>query len=287
MHALFWVLAACGVMISVGLFTRLASLAFAMLFTYVFLLEQAAYLNHFYLICILAYLLAIVPANAAWSLDAWLFPRIVSATVPNWGLWAIRGHLHLLFYGGLAKLTATGCKGTDADLAGRNRITVSVVAEPWTPYLFAYGGLLFDLLIVPALLWRKTRWPALAAMAFFHVSNARLFPIGIFPWLMLGATTIFLPPDWPRKWLAWLGGKMADTVECATPRPTDHPSLATTLILAILLIHFSVQLVVPFRHYLYPDDASWTEEGHLCAWRMKLRDKRGWVQFLITEVVAQ
>jgi hypothetical protein len=143
---------------------------------------------------------------------------------------------------------------------------------------------LFDLLIVPAILWRKTRWPALAAMIFFHVANARLFPIGIFPWLMLGATTIFLPPDWPRKWLAWLGVKPAGEVP-TMPHPA-RLSVATGLILAALSLHFAVQLIVPFRHCLYEDDASWTEEGHLFAWRMKLRDKRGWMRFAVTDLAT-
>jgi hypothetical protein len=47
-----------------------------------------------------------------------------------------------------------------------------------------------------------------------------------------------------------------------------------------------VQLIVPFRHWLYPGDASWTEEGHLFAWRMKLRDKRGRVIFWLTDPVS-
>jgi vitamin K-dependent gamma-carboxylase len=295
MHALFWLLAALGVLIAVGLLTRLACVSFAVLFTYVFLLEQAVYLNHFYLICLLAWLLALLPANAAWSLDAWLIPRTGSATIPNWALWTIRGQLFICyFYGGLAKLNYDWLMGEPMRiwLAEKQEFPVlgPLFLEAWMPYFFAYGGLLFDLLIVPAILWRKTRWPALAAAAFFHLANARLFPIGIFPWLMLGATTIFLPPDWPRQLVSWLGlswrspriPNLRGAVASQAP-PQPPLSWRTSSILALLAIHFSVQLIVPFRHYLYPDDASWTEEGHLFAWRMKLRDKRGWVRFVITD----
>ena len=36
---------------------------------------------------------------------------------------------------------------------------------------------------------------------------------------------------------------------------------------------------MPLRHWLYPGDVSWTEEGHHFSWRMKLRDKRAFVTF--------
>jgi vitamin K-dependent gamma-carboxylase len=47
--------------------------------------------------------------------------------------------------------------------------------------LFSYGGLLFDLLVVPFLLFRHTRPLALLAAVGFHLMNSQLFTIGIFP----------------------------------------------------------------------------------------------------------
>jgi hypothetical protein len=35
----------------------------------------------------------------------------------------------------------------------------------------------------------------------FHVLTSVLFPIGIFPWLMIALTPIFFDPSWPRRWL--------------------------------------------------------------------------------------
>jgi hypothetical protein len=34
-----------------------------------------------------------------------------------------------------------------------------------------------------------------------------------------------------------------------------------------------IQVGVPLRHWLYPGDVQWTEEGHRFSWRMKLRSK--------------
>ena len=66
-------------------------------------------------------------------------------------------------------------------------------------FFFSYGGMLFDLLIVPALLWSRTRPFAFVFCIFFHVTNKMLFDIGIFPFLAIAATTIFFSPDWPRR----------------------------------------------------------------------------------------
>ncbi|MFT7621083.1 MAG: hypothetical protein ACI9WU_000244 [Myxococcota bacterium] len=58
----------------------------------------------------------------------------------------------------------------------------------------AWGGLLPDLFWVPLPLWRRTRAAAFVVAIGFHFSNMVLFDIGIFPWLMTGATTLFLGP---------------------------------------------------------------------------------------------
>src|SRR5690606_37688996 len=66
-------------------------------------------------------------------------------------------------------------------------------------YGLSYGGLIFDLAVVPVLLWRLTRPFAFAAAVAFHLTNSQLFHIDIFPWLAIGATTIFFAPDWPIR----------------------------------------------------------------------------------------
>jgi vitamin K-dependent gamma-carboxylase len=48
---------------------------------------------------------------------------------------------------------------------------------------------------------RRARPFILVALTSFHFMNDRLFRIGIFPWFAIVATTLFLPPEWPR--LLW------------------------------------------------------------------------------------
>ena len=64
-----------------------------------------------------------------------------------------------------------------------------------------YGGMLFDLLIMPLLMWRPTRIAGFAGVLFFNFTNAITFNIGIFPWLSTALSTVFFDPGWPRRYV--------------------------------------------------------------------------------------
>jgi hypothetical protein len=147
-------------------------------------------------------------------------------------------------------------------------------------YGFAYGGLLLDLLVVPFLLWRKTRPFAFAAIVLFHLMNARLFSIGIFPWFMIAATAVFFNPNWPRHALnlLGLGQKSSDA-----PAKIKLPNWGLTL----LAVYVLLQILLPLRHFIIPGEVSWTEEGHRFAWHMKLRDKDASANFTITNAADE
>jgi hypothetical protein len=91
---------------------------------------------------------------------------------------------------------------------------------------------------------------------------------------MLALSTLFLPPGWPRRLPGW--SRLAPRL-AGGPRPTPSPRPAAVALW--LLLFFVPQLLLPLRHWLYPGRVSWTEEGHLFAWHMKLRDKEGHVRF--------
>lgn len=272
MFVLFHVLGALSVCIALGLFYRVAMALFWLAFTYVFLLDQAQYLNHFYLVSLVAFLLIFVPAHRAFSLDALLRPGIRSQVASAWALWLLRGQMAVVYvYGGIAKLNPDWLAGepmrawmadrTDFPLIGH------LFTQEWMVYAFSYGGLLLDLFIVPLLLWRRTRLPALAMALTFHLMNDQLFNIGIFPFLAIAATLLFMPPGWFRPWFA------------RRPAPNDPPTWAgarrRSWVVAGLAVWFAVQMLLPLRHWLFPGDPSWTEEGHTLAWHMRLRQKGG------------
>ena len=200
----FYVLAGLSACAAAGFCYRLAAPLLWAGFTFVFLLDQAHYLNHFYFTSLLAGLLAVTPAHRAFSVDSLLRPRIRSATCPWWAVNVVRFQVGVVyFFGGLAKLNADWLAGRPAELmlAGRTHFPLvgPLLDERWAALAVAWGGVAFDLFIVPALVWRRTRLAALIAAAGFHLTNHLLFNIGIFPWLALFATVILWPPGGSRS----------------------------------------------------------------------------------------
>src|SRR5262249_45819338 len=168
-----------------------------------------------------------------------------------------------------------------------------IFTADWVVYSFVIGGLMLDLLVAPLLLWRRTRLFAFAAAVVFNLVNAVIFDIGIFPWLMLGALFNFFPPDLPRRFArAFMSSEeealdiepSQTDVQKTIPERSSFPSLTTTqkLVAGLLAAYLAVQLLFPLRHYLYPGDVSWTEEGHNFSWHMKLRTKGGDAVFTVT-----
>ena len=315
--ALSIVMIVSGVLVSAGFLYRAASVAFFVAHTYQFLLGAANYLNHAYLISLLAGLMILMPAHRTLSVDAWLWPRR-STTVPHWPRALLRAQLGIVYvYGAIAKLNTDWWvyhqpirrwMQNSADRVAKTpwirsfdglRAWMSPEGTPWPKALhdavasegftvfIAYGGVAFDLLIAPALLWRRTRPFAAAVAVGFHVSNMHLFSIGVFPWLMLAATTLFFEPTWVQR-LPWLGPRLERVAQWLSGRATREPSTPrrTSLWAGLWVGWLVVQLVVPLRHHLYAGDVAWTEEGHYYAWRMKLRSKRGSVRYRVVDTVS-
>jgi vitamin K-dependent gamma-carboxylase-like protein len=283
MYLHFAVLGILAICIAAGFRYRLSATLFFLGFTYVFLLDESRWLNHFYLVILVSFLLIFVPAHRAFSVDSLVRPLIRSDTVPAWSPWILRAQIALVYlFGAIAKLNSDWLHGEPMRmwLADRTDFPVigSLFTQQWMPYFFSYGGLLFDLLFVPLVLWRRTRPVALAVGIMFHLMNSRLFDIGIFPWFMLAANLLFLSPGWPRLLLRL---PKLDTSSVAPVVGPRH-----RLIVVALAFYFVVQVLIPLRRYLYPGDVNWTQQGDRFAWRMKLLDVQGEAQFTATDPVS-
>ncbi len=298
MYVHFFVLGAAAFCIMIGFCYRIAASIFFVGFTYVFLLEHARYLNHFYLVCLISFLLIFLPANRAASVDSLLRPKIRSDTVPAWTLWLLRAQVGIAyFFGGIAKLNRDWLVGGEP-----MRIWLSpfiklpvfgpIVQNEWVVYGFVYGGLFLDLFIVPLLLWRRTRPFAFVAAILFNLMNAIIFSIGIFPWFMLAASLIFFPPELLRRFVRAIkssgySGLDDDAPEAVQSTLLAKPEVNSPLMpfqrrtLGLLAAYLAVQIVMPLRHYAYPGNVSWTEEGHNFSWHMKLRTKGGRSTFTV------
>jgi hypothetical protein len=144
--------------------------------------------------------------------------------------------------------------------------------------------MLFDLTIPFLLLWRRTRMPAYLAVIFFHSVTGWLFPIGLFPVVMVAFTTLFFADDWPRR--------VAHALRLPLPAPNPegadsgagevgarHPRFA----IAFVILWVSLQVLVPLRFLVWPGCVNWTEDGFRFAWRVMLVEKYADARFRIVD----
>jgi vitamin K-dependent gamma-carboxylase len=291
MYLVFCAIVISGLLTAVGCFYRVASLLSALLFTYVFLLDRTNYQNHYYLISLIAWWMPWLPLHQFVSVDAWRNPRIYGEQVPAWPLWLLRFHIGLpYFMGGLAKITADWLLGFPMSemIASKHELPIlgTIASGEHVGIIMAWAGMFFDLIIVGLLLWPKTRIVAYVACVLFHLTNAVVFNIHIFPWFMILATPIFFSPDWPRRVLAT--GRIAKDADSDLP-VSNSKSLSNGF--AIFLTAYAIfHILWPLRGHLYEGQTSWTERGHYFAWRMMLRGKKVVLGFAIkdekTSVVA-
>ena len=282
MYVHFAALVVLGILVALGLYYRVAIVLLFLAYTYVFLLDESVYMNHYYLISLLCFLMIWMQPQRAFSVDRWRRPDM-PATVPRWNVLLLRVQLFIVyFYGAVAKLNPDW-------LAGEPMYSAIVAHAPDVPelathfppallaYAIAYGGLLFDAGIPIALCFRRTRGIGFVVAALFHLLNEIFLHIGVFSYLMTGAITIFFDPDWPRR--LWHRGHAA---AAPTARPSP-PSRWRCAGLAALHLYVLAQLLIPLRHWLYPGQVSWTEEGHRFSWQMKLRAKTGEMTVTVTD----
>lgn len=308
MYIHFAAMAVLAAMIALGLWYRVSIAAFGALFAYAHLIDKTNYLNHYFLVIWLCLMMACLPLHRMWSLDARRKPALQAAGVPAWVLWALRAQVALVYvFGGIAKLKYDWlveaqpmqtwlAANTDFPIAG------PLFDQPWVAYALSWAGAVFDLTIVPLLLWRRTRVLAYAAVIAFHLITARLFHLGMFPWIMIASSCLFLPPGWPRRWFR---GARHPTQPTTGPRfaGTPHPTQTTTeaplartppaqaastprrprIVIALLGTYFAFQVAMPLRHLLYPGDVCWTEEGFRLAWHVMVMEKDGSVELNVTE----
>jgi hypothetical protein len=284
MHAHFQVLVILALAIAAGFHSRVCAALFFAGFTYVELLDKATYLNHYYLISLLSGLLVVMPAHRTWSIDAWRRPRSAAATVPTWAIDLLRFQVGVVYvFAGLAKLNADWLlhgQPLRIWLAARSDLPLvgGFLAQRQTAYVSSWCGAGYDLCIVIPLMNRRWRSGAYGTVVVFHALTGLLFPIGMFPAIMIVATLIFFPSDWPRRWLR--AGRLPDQASPLDPLPTRPLRTAGCV---MLVAYAAMQVAVPLRSYWPAMEPDWTNRGFNFAWRVMLVEKAGYVDFAVSE----
>lgn len=275
-------IAAIGIIL--GLFYRFSAILFFVCFTYVELLDKSNYLNHYYFVSLMSFIMILVPANRRFSIDAHLFPKIRTNLTYQWHIGLIKFQLAMVYvFAGIAKLNSDWL--IDAQplrtwLQAHHNLPIvgSYLQESWSAYLFSWFGCFYDLFIVFFLLSNRFRPLAYFAVVFFHVVTWYLFPIGVFPWVMIFSTLIFFSVHFHERilnFLTRLFPKSKGSTE-ASFQLKRKPILNY-----FLLVYITLQLLIPFRYVLYPGDLFWNEEGFRFSWRVMLMHKEGHATFYL------
>lgn len=273
MYLHFGLIGLAGLGIALGAFYRLSAVALCLLWTWVELIDKALYLNHYYFISLVAALLAVLPLHRACSVDARRGLADARRPMGAWVSWALRAQVGLVyFYAGFAKLNADWllraqplriwlAAHTDLPLVG------PLMAEPWLAYAMSWSGALYDLTIPFWLLWRPARPWAWASVVGFHVITWSLFPIGVFPWVMILMATVFFAHDWPAR--------------CRFPALAPPPGRAAApgWLSWALALFLALQALLPLRSLLYPGQVNWHEQGFRFSWRVMLIEKAGYLEY--------
>lgn len=288
MYAHYAVLAALALAITLGYRTRLAAALFFVGFTYVELMDVTNYLNHYYLVSIIALLMVFLPVDRVWSLAARGRPAGgATAAIPAWVVYALRLQVGIVYVNaGLAKLGSDWllhAQPLGIWLAARTETPLigPWLATDWAPYAFSWAGFLYDCTIAFWLSWRRTRIAAFLAVLGFHFMTHVFFDIGIFPFLMTACATLFFAPDWPRRLLraAGAGARRAAALDL----PARLSPLATRAAVAAAVVFFALQILLPLRHLLYPGEVAWNEQGMRWAWKVMVREKNGSITYHVRD----
>lgn len=265
MYFYFLVMGLLAILIMLGAFYRLAMTGYTLLWTATYLMQKCGYNNHYYLIIIICAFMCMMPAHRRLSVDAWRKPGIRSDYCPQWCSWFFIAQFGIVYtYAAIAKLYPDWLSG---------RYLASTLTSNRIRYLLCYMGIVYDFVITPCMLFRRTRTIGMIAALIFHITNSIVFTIGIFPFLALSAMLFFYPPNLLRQLLHWPQPAPLPT----TPPITGRKKLAVYAMGIYLLI----QVLLPLRYLMFGTEPYWSEEGFRMSWRMMSRNKSGWVYFRV------
>lgn len=284
MYIYYTIMGLFGLFIMLGYKYRVSAFMFTLLWTGTYLMQKSSYNNHYYLLVLLSAIMIILPAHKNVSIDAKLNPKIKEIAMPNWCRYIFVLQMFIVYtYGSIAKLYPDWLDASVMAILMKSKEHYFLIGEflqnEWMHYFLAYGGILFDGLIIPLLLYKPTRKLAFLASIFFHLFNSFVFQVGIFPYLSLAFALFFFEPKTIHR--IFLKRKpFYEGSEVIIP-PYKKPMLT------VFGIYFLVQILLPLRQHVFPQSVLWTEEGHRMSWRMMLRSKSGHTLYHVVDKKTQ
>ena len=279
--------------VMIGLKYKTSIILFFLSFTYIELMDKTTYLNHYYFISILSFLLIFIPANATFSVDN-IINQKKFTNIPRWSVDVLKLLITIVYlYAGIAKINSDWLieamplkiwlqSKYDLPLIGG-----SLLQMEWVHYAMSWGGMLYDLSIPFLLMINKTRIIAFILVLFFHVFTLILFPIGMFPHIMIFSSMIFFSSNFHEKIIYQIRQVITKVSKKVKPKKIEietsdlYVIYKQNLTLFVVTSFFIIQILLPFRYQLYPGELFWHEQGYRFSWRVMLIEKIGYTNFKI------
>jgi hypothetical protein len=267
--------------VALGYRYKLSAITLFLSFTYIEAMDKTTYLNHYYFISVVSLLLCFLPANADFSLDV-NQRRVCRQYVPVWSILSLKMFVGIVyFYAGLAKLNTDWlleAQPLSIWLSTKTDIPIigNLFEYTWLHYLFSWGGALYDLSIPFLLLNKRTRNIAFLLVIAFHVMTRILFPIGMFPWIMIAAATVFFASDMLKNILT----KTFNFLKSKESINDASSHYLSKVLVGILIIS---QIALPWRYLMYPGELFWHEQGFRFSWRVMVMEKQGYTTFRVVD----
>ena len=249
-------------------------------------MDKTTYLNHYYLVSSLSFLMIFLPCSSYFSLDSKNKKKI-----PKWTIDSLKLMLLIVYlYAGLAKVNSDWLfNAQPLKIWLKTKYTIPLIGDTllqqdFTYYLFSWGGMLYDIFIPFLLLYRRTRFFAFIMVIIFHVLTRILFPaIGMFPVIMIFSCIIFFDSDVHKKILSFIKKILRiREIESENPEYFSNIKMQKASLL-IVSIFFVLQILFPLRSTLYPGELLWTEQGYRFSWRVMLIEKAGYTSFKVVD----
>jgi len=286
-YLLFFICGLSAFFVAIGYRYYMSIIIFFLSFTYIELMDKTTYLNHYYFVSILSFLMIFLPSNSSYSVDSYLQKKSFKYT-PKWCVDSIKLLLFIVyFYSGLAKINkdwlfeaqplkiwlTTG--SYDFPLIGSN-----LMQQEWFHYFMSWGGMFYDLLIPFLLISTRTRVFGFLLVIFFHLFTVLLFPIGMFPYIMIMSSLIFFSSKTHKKILDFILKPFIDKIKSIREMKIINIQ-KERISLIVVSVFFIIQFLFPFRYSLYPGELFWNEQGYRFSWRVMLMEKKGYTTFKV------
>ena len=286
-YLIFLICFTSALFVTIGYRYRYAIILLFLSFTYIELMDKTTYLNHYYLISCISFLMIFLPSATYFAIDS-----RKNIKIPRWTIDSLKFLIIIVYiYAGLAKINSDWLlHAQPLKIWLRAKYTIPIIGESllqknFSYYLFSWGGMIYDCIIPFLLLYKRTRYFAFFMVIAFHIMTRILFPpIGMFPYIMIFSCIIFFDSGLHKKILDFIRSIFRLKITNDEKFNSDPKTyLRNRLIIPILSLFFIIQIIFPLRSTLYPGELFWTEQGYRFSWRVMLIEKAGYTTFKVVD----